>query len=192
MLDLTATMATGLRHLARSGFRPAGDLTYVAVADEEAFGTFGAKWLCRNAADDIRADYVITESGGFPMVGVDGATRLPVIVGEKGIYWCTLTVRGVPGHGSQPLRTDNALVKAAELVRRIDEYRPEAQLHEAWTRFIRGDGVPTGDRRAPPRPLPHRRVLRRAPLRSASPARHTPTPTPPWRRPSCEPAPRST
>ncbi len=36
----------------------------------------------------------------------------------------SLTVRGTPGHGSQPLRTDNALVKAAELVRRIDEYRP--------------------------------------------------------------------
>ncbi len=142
MLDLTATMATGLRHLAKSGFRPAGDLTYVAVADEEALSTFGAKWLCRNAADDIRGDYVITESGGFPMVGVDGATRLPVIVGEKGIYWCTLTVRGVPGHGSQPLRTDNALVKAAEIVRRIDEYRPQAELHEAWTRFVGGMGFP--------------------------------------------------
>jgi acetylornithine deacetylase/succinyl-diaminopimelate desuccinylase-like protein len=142
MLDLTATMATGLRHLAKSGFRPAGDLTYVAVADEEALSTFGAKWLCRNAADDVRADYVITESGGFPMVGVDGATRLPVIVGEKGIFWCTLTIRGTPGHGSQPLRTDNALVKAAEIVRRIDEFRPQAELHEAWTRFIRGMGFP--------------------------------------------------
>jgi acetylornithine deacetylase/succinyl-diaminopimelate desuccinylase-like protein len=142
MLDLTATMATGLKHLALSGFRPAGDLTYAAVADEEALSTFGAKWLCRNVPDDIRADYVITESGGFPMVGVDGATRLPVIVGEKGLYWCTLTVKGVPGHGSQPLRTDNALVKAAEIVRRIDEHRPEAELHEAWTRFIRDMGFP--------------------------------------------------
>ncbi len=142
MLDLTATMATGLRHLARGGFRPRGDLTYVAVADEEALGTHGAKWLCRHAADEVGADYVITESGGFPMDGVDETTRLPVIVGEKGVFWCTLTVRGTPGHGSQPFRTDNALVKAAELVRRLDEYRPEAQLHEAWTRFIAGMGFP--------------------------------------------------
>ncbi len=51
MLNLTATMATALRHLARSSFRPAGSLTYVAVADEEALGTHGAEWLCRNAAD---------------------------------------------------------------------------------------------------------------------------------------------
>ncbi len=142
MLDLTATMATGLRHLASQGFRPAGDLTYIAVADEEALGAYGAKWLCEHAADEVSADYVITESGGFPMDSTDGTTRLPVIVGEKGVFWCKLTIRGTPGHGSQPLRTDNALVKAAELVRRIDEYRPEAQLHEAWTRFIEGMGFP--------------------------------------------------
>jgi acetylornithine deacetylase/succinyl-diaminopimelate desuccinylase-like protein len=142
MLNLTATMATGFRHLARSGFRPAGDLTYVAVADEEALGTYGARWLCEHARDDVDADYVITESGGFPMGGADGTPRLPVIVGEKGCYWCTLTVTGTPGHGSQPLRTDNALVKAAEVVRRIDEYRPAAQLHEAWTRFIEGIDFP--------------------------------------------------
>jgi len=142
MLNLTATMATGFRHLAMSGFRPAGDLTYVAVADEEALGTHGAKWLCDHARDDVHADYVITESGGFPMGGADGTPRLPVIVGEKGVYWCRLVVRGTPGHGSQPLRTDNALIKAAEVVRRIDEYRPEAQLHEAWVRFVEGIGFP--------------------------------------------------
>ena len=142
MLNLTTTMATGVRNLALSGFRPKGDLTYIAVADEEALSTFGARWLCANAADDIRTDYVITESGGFPMNGVDGLPRLPVIVGEKGVFWCILTVTGTPGHASQPLRTDNALVKAAEVVRRIDEYRPQAELHEAWTRFIAGLGFP--------------------------------------------------
>src|SRR5665213_2282772 len=66
MLNLTATMATGLRHLALEGFRPAGDLTYVAVADEEATGIHGAKWLCEHQADVVNSDYVITESGGFP------------------------------------------------------------------------------------------------------------------------------
>ena len=162
MLNLTTTMATGIRHLALSGFRPRGDLTYIAVADEEALSTYGARWLCANAADDIRTDYVITESGGFPMNGADGLPRLPVIVGEKGVFWCILTVTGTPGHASQPLRTDNALVKAAEVVRRIDEYRPQAELHEAWTRFIAGLGLPARAVRAAARPGPHRRLLRRA------------------------------
>ena len=154
----------------------------MAVADEEALGTHGAKWLCDHAADEVNADYVITESGGFPMGGADGTTRLPVIVGEKGVFWCRLVVRGTPGHGSQPLRTDNALVKAAEVVRRIDEYRPQAQLHEAWTRFIDGIGLPPRTGRAAPRPRPDRRVLRRSSPWWAWPARPTPAPTPPWPR----------
>ncbi len=142
MLDLTATMATGFGHLARSGFQPAGDFTYIAVADEEAQGTFGTRWLTEHALEDVQADFVITESGGFPMSGADGVIRLPVIVGEKGVHWCRLIVRGTPGHGSQPLRTDNALVKAAEVIRRIDRYQPQPELHEAWTRFVEGMGFP--------------------------------------------------
>ena len=49
--------------------------------------------------------------------------KLPVIVGEKGSHWATLRVSGTPGHGSQPYRTDNALVTAAAVVRRLAEYR---------------------------------------------------------------------
>src|SRR5690606_15299080 len=36
MLNLTASMAVALRHLLASGFRPRGDLVYLAVADEES------------------------------------------------------------------------------------------------------------------------------------------------------------
>jgi acetylornithine deacetylase/succinyl-diaminopimelate desuccinylase-like protein len=65
-----------------------------------------------------------------------------VVTGEKGTFWCTLTVRGTPGHGSQPLRTDSALVKAAELVRRLAEHEVPAEIHEAWRRFVEGLGLP--------------------------------------------------
>ena len=92
---------------------------------------------------------------------------------------------GTPGHASQPLRTDNALVKAAEVVRRIDEYRPQAELHEAWVRFIEGLGFPPGADRAAARPRPHRRGSATSCPCSAWPARPTPAPTPPWPRPSC-------
>jgi acetylornithine deacetylase/succinyl-diaminopimelate desuccinylase-like protein len=61
-----------------------------------------------------------------------------VIVGEKGSYWCRITVRGTPGHASQPFRTDNALVTASEIVKRLAEYRPPTQIHETWRRFIEG------------------------------------------------------
>jgi acetylornithine deacetylase/succinyl-diaminopimelate desuccinylase-like protein len=141
MLNLTASMAVAVKGLARSGWRPRGTLVYLAVADEEALGSYGAKYLTEHEYDAVRADYVITESGGIPIPSPAG-TKLPVMVGEKGTYWCRLRVRGTPGHGSQPFRTDNALVKASEVVRRLQEHRPLAQIGEVWERFIRSMGYP--------------------------------------------------
>jgi len=141
MLNLTASMAVATRHLARSGFNPKGTLIYLAVADEEALGTFGADHLVQHERDAVQADFVITESGGIPIPSPSGI-KLPVIVGEKGCYWSTLRVKGTPGHGSQPYKTDNALVKAAEIVRRIEAFRPETQIHDVWRQFIESMGYP--------------------------------------------------
>jgi acetylornithine deacetylase/succinyl-diaminopimelate desuccinylase-like protein len=134
-------MAVATRHLGGAGFAPEGTLIYLAVADEEALGSWGADHLLKHERDAVAADYVVTESGGIPIPTPNGI-RLPVIVGEKGTWWCTLRVKGTPGHASQPLRTDNALVKAAEVVRRIAEYRPQADIHETWRRTVEGLGLP--------------------------------------------------
>jgi acetylornithine deacetylase/succinyl-diaminopimelate desuccinylase-like protein len=64
------------------------------------------------------------------------------MVGEKGTYWCRLSVRGTPGHGSMPFRTDNALVKAAEVVTRIAEYQPETKVNDVWRRFVESLDLP--------------------------------------------------
>ena len=141
MLNLTASMAVAVGHLADEGYRPEGDLLFIGVADEEALGSHGAQWMTEHIAAEVRCDYLITEAGGFPMGSPDGV-RLPVITGEKGAFWCTMTVRGTPGHASQPLRTDNALVKAAEVVRRLAEHDTPADIHEAWRRFVEGIGLP--------------------------------------------------
>ncbi len=141
MLNETATMAVAVRRLAQSGFTPKGTLIFLAVADEEALGTWGAKYLVEHERDAVYADYVLTESGGFQIPTPEGP-RLPVMAAEKGTYWSKLTVRGTPGHGSQPFRTDNALVTAAEVVRRIAEYRPETRIHETWRRFVEGMHYP--------------------------------------------------
>ncbi|MGH2573074.1 MAG: M20/M25/M40 family metallo-hydrolase [Actinomycetota bacterium] len=144
MLNLTASMAVATRLLAQEGFKPKGSLVYLAVADEEALGTYGAGWLVENQAEAVRADFVVTEAGGFRMpLPSSSGPKLPVIVGEKGSYWCTIRVRGTAGHGSMPFRTDNALVKAAEVVRRIAAYRPEARIHEVWRRFVESADLPS-------------------------------------------------
>ncbi|HWG74229.1 MAG TPA: M20/M25/M40 family metallo-hydrolase [Acidimicrobiales bacterium] len=139
MLNLTASMAVAVCHLARRGWRPKGTLSLLAVADEEALGAHGAGWLTAHERDAVGADYVITEPGSVPIPRADGA-RLPVTIAEKGSYWCRIVVGGTSGHASQPHRSDNAVVTAAEVVRRIARYRPEARIHQAWERWVRGAG----------------------------------------------------
>jgi acetylornithine deacetylase/succinyl-diaminopimelate desuccinylase-like protein len=139
MLNLTASMAVATARLASSGWRPRGSLIYLAVADEEALGAWGAEWLVEHERDAVTADFVITESGGIPTPHPAGM-RLPVVTAEKGSHWCTLRVGGTPGHASQPFRTDNALVTAARVVERLAAYQPRTQIHETWRAYVLGMG----------------------------------------------------
>ena len=145
MLNLTSSMAVAVRELHRRGWRPRGTLKYLAVADEEAGGTLGAGWLTEHRWDDVAADLVLTESGGIPIDTPTGA-KLVFAVAEKGIGWRRLTVRGTPGHGSMPWGADNAVLVAAEVVRRIQDYQPRAQLGERWEAWVDGLGLPGAER----------------------------------------------
>ncbi|MGH9300768.1 MAG: M20/M25/M40 family metallo-hydrolase, partial [Acidimicrobiales bacterium] len=137
MLNLTSSMAVAVRRLARADFCPRGTLIFLAVADEEAGGDLGAGWLADNAPEAIRADFVVTESGGIPTPTPAGP-RLNLTVAEKGTAWCRLRVRGTTGHGSRPLRADNALVKAAEVVTRLASFRPPTVIGDIWPGYVAG------------------------------------------------------
>ncbi|NQY56302.1 MAG: M20/M25/M40 family metallo-hydrolase [Ilumatobacteraceae bacterium] len=131
MLNLTSSMAVAVRNLADRGFRPRGDLIYFAVADEESGSAHGARWMADNERAAIEADYVLTENGGLH----NGPTEAPFVginVAEKGVAWRRLRVRGRPGHGSAPHRSDNALVTASAVVQRLAEYAPQPQVTELW------------------------------------------------------------
>ena len=132
MLNVTASMAVAFRALAASGWKPRGTLVYFGVADEEAGGRLGAEWMCEHHWDAIASDYVLTELGGWSSIAPDGARRVVVNTGEKGIAWRRLRVSGTPAHGSMPFGSDNALVKAAEIIRRLAQYRPKAYIDEIW------------------------------------------------------------
>ncbi len=139
MLCLTSSMAVAFKHLASTGFRPKGDLIYFGVADEEAGGAYGAKWMIDNNWDAVACDYMVTEMGGF-WAG-DGKS-IVMSTEEKGIAWRRLVVHGEPSHGSMPYKTDNALVKAAEVVRRISAYHGTPRLDDLWTGLITTSGLP--------------------------------------------------
>src|SRR5262249_27803128 len=87
--------------------------------------------VCKKHWDVLRADYLLTENGGT-VTAHDGELNVTVHVGEKGVAWRRLRVKGTPGHGSMPYGADNALIKAAHVVTRLAEYRPAPYVSDLW------------------------------------------------------------
>jgi len=141
MLNLTSSMMVAFREIVRSGKRYPGDIVYFAVADEEAGGVHGAFEIVDKYWDAVQCDYVLTEYGGTPAVGTDGTTVL-LTTGEKQVAGRGLVVHGTPGHGSMPYATDNALVKTAEIVRRLGEFEATPRLDEMFADRIGALGLP--------------------------------------------------
>jgi len=140
MLNLTSTMAVATKRLRAGGWTPRGTLIYLAVADEEAGGIYGAGHLVEREAEAVKCDYVVTESGGVPIPTPTGHV-LRASVAEKGGNWRRITVKGTPGHGSRPFRTDNALVTAARVVQRLADYRPAARILDVWRGYVEALGL---------------------------------------------------
>jgi acetylornithine deacetylase/succinyl-diaminopimelate desuccinylase-like protein len=135
MLNLTASQAVAMKALAKKGWRPRGSLVYLACADEEAGGLHGAGHVCKKHWDALRANYLLTENGGTVSKHGD-QLNVVVHVGEKGVAWRRLRVKGTPGHGSMPYGADNALVKAARIITRLADYRPSPYVDELWRGFV--------------------------------------------------------
>lgn len=134
MLNQTAAMAVAMKRFATSGFRPRGTLVYLAVADEECGSQQGAIPLLA-ARPELMTDYVLTEVGGAASPGRHGM-NVEVAVGEKGGAGSYIRVKGRPGHGSRPWGSDNAVVKAAQIVQRIAALRPAARISDTWRQWV--------------------------------------------------------
>src|SRR5688572_7045469 len=136
MKDQVATEVAAAAHLARSGWRPArGELKVIVAADEELGAHMGAKWLCEEHPEKVRADFVVNEGGGA-LFHVDGRRFYPVSLGEKGVFRFTLRARGRAGHGSVPSLGDNALLRLAPAISRLVE-QPPLQPTSAGIEFLR-------------------------------------------------------
>jgi acetylornithine deacetylase/succinyl-diaminopimelate desuccinylase-like protein len=110
--------------LGRSGWRPPrGTLQLIITADEETGGDLGARWLCSEHPDLVRSDFVVNEGGGYAF-DHDGRRVYTLAVGEKGIFRIRVRTSGVAGHASLPRIGENALLKLAPLVARLNEQPP--------------------------------------------------------------------
>jgi succinyl-diaminopimelate desuccinylase len=98
--------------LAELGVPIAGDLTFLAVCDEETGGRGGADWVLDEGHLDGATAGIIAEP----------AERSHPTIGQKGSNWFRLTIEGKPGHGSlQPLHGVNANLLAARAVVALQE-----------------------------------------------------------------------
>jgi acetylornithine deacetylase/succinyl-diaminopimelate desuccinylase-like protein len=135
MKGQVAASAVTIASLAREGFEPAGDLIFVAAADEEVGAGFGLSWLCAEHPDAVRAEYALNEGGG-DRLEFGGKVLYLCATAEKMTSPFRLRVRGRSGHGSMPGIADNALLKASRLIQRLDELEVEPQLGPETTAFL--------------------------------------------------------
>ena len=79
------------------------DLIFLAVADEEEGGRFGAQWMIEHYPELVQAEFIVNE-GSFGICDMPGV-RLPVFpcaTAEKGPLWLKVALAGEAGHGSMP------------------------------------------------------------------------------------------
>ena len=125
MKNEVAARAVAMAALSREGFRPRGDLWFLAVADEEdGRADVGMRWLLEQRPD-IRPDLAVNEGGGARLSLTDGRAVLAFSVGEKGTCPVRVVALGEAGHASMPQVGDNAVPHLGELLARIGSGMPD-------------------------------------------------------------------
>ncbi|CAB1056926.1 Uncharacterized deacetylase [Olavius sp. associated proteobacterium Delta 1] len=127
--SLTSSGSMAMILLKRAGVSLNGNLRLLAAADEESGGFYGIQWLAANHPDQIRTDWAVNEGGGMPLKTVDGRQAYLFPVGEKGRIEARFAFAGRSAHGARPWYADNALYKLSELLRRLQQYQNEAEIH---------------------------------------------------------------
>jgi acetylornithine deacetylase/succinyl-diaminopimelate desuccinylase-like protein len=135
MKNQVAASAVAIASLAREGFKPPGDLVFIAAADEEVGKNFGLQWLCEEHPDTVRVDYAINEGGG-ERIELGGNAFYLCATAEKMSAPFRVVVHGRSGHASMPGIADNALVKTAPLIERLAAYRAEPSIGPEVAGFL--------------------------------------------------------
>ena len=135
MLFITATQAAVTRQVAREGGLR-GTLTFVGIADEEARGGLGAKWISEEHPEAFSWKNCLSETGGSHLPVRDGSDAVVVNVGEKGAAQRRLHVHGDAGHGSIPFDRESSIVKIGEVARRIAAADLKVAKDDIWQGFV--------------------------------------------------------
>ena len=148
MKNMVGMMVAVARHFKRAGIVPPRDLVFAFVADEEAGGKYGCKWLIENRPDLFEGiSEAVGEVGGYSLTvpTKDGGERRLYLIetAEKGMLWMKLTARARAGHGSM-IHTDNAVTILAEAVAKLGRHQFPLVLSPAVEEFLTAVAEETG------------------------------------------------
>jgi acetylornithine deacetylase/succinyl-diaminopimelate desuccinylase-like protein len=121
MKDMDAMVLSTIRAWQTEGRVPPRDIVLAFVADEEAGGAKGARYLVDHRPDLFEGcTEAISEVGGFSIT-IGGKRLYAIETAQKGMAWMRLTAAGRAGHGSM-IAEDNAVTALAAAVTRIGEH----------------------------------------------------------------------
>jgi acetylornithine deacetylase/succinyl-diaminopimelate desuccinylase-like protein len=135
MKDMDAMTLAVIRQRLREGRRPPRDVVLTFLADEEAGGVWGARYLADNHRDLFEGvTEAIGEVGGFSAT-LGGQRHYLLQTAEKGIAWLRLSLRGPAGHGSRRA-SRNVVTELAETVARIGRHEWPLRLTPTAQAFL--------------------------------------------------------
>jgi acetylornithine deacetylase/succinyl-diaminopimelate desuccinylase-like protein len=110
IVELEAFLSLHRRHVPL-----ARDVIFMATADEEAGGSYGAGWMVQHHPEAFRGAGMLLNEGGDGTVR-DGRKQMGIEVTQKVPLWLRLISTGEPGHGSIPpvASSVNRLVRALD------------------------------------------------------------------------------
>jgi acetylornithine deacetylase/succinyl-diaminopimelate desuccinylase-like protein len=135
MKDMDAMILSTIRAWRTEGRVPPRDIVLAFVADEEAGGAKGARYLVDNRPELFEGcTEAISEVGGFSIT-VGGKRLYAIETAQKGMAWMRLVAAGRAGHGSM-VAEDNAVTALAEAVTAIGNHTFPIRMTKTVRAFL--------------------------------------------------------
>ncbi len=134
---------TGISQLAvflslhRSGLALNRDVVFLATADEEAGGAYGAGWMVDNHPEVFEGAGLLINEGGSGYQA-NGKIIFGVEVTQKVPVWLRLTAVDTPGHGSSP-RPTSSVTRIVEALNLVKENPFKARIIPEVERLFKSD-----------------------------------------------------
>ena len=136
MKDMVAMTLKTAIDFRQGGVVPPRDLIFCFLADEEAGGLRGSKWVVETHPELFEgATEAISEVGGFSLQVSDDLRLYLIETAQKGMRWLRLTARGRAGHGSM-INDDNAVTALCEAVARLGRAKFPIHVTPTVRRFL--------------------------------------------------------